>query len=206
VEEVETLLRKAEGDDLELKASSFTDLNHYLGRTRDQRPEEETVRDVAKAIAGMLNAAGGTVIVGAVQLNGYSMTQLGERFPSLRTFGERAAAIGVRFEYGNRNRKDWDAYQRLLSGKLRKIIDGNIDGWVEYYPVELTENIELCVIRVGRPPDWYYVNVDKHGKTRIFFGRTGGETRPYEGREMDEYRLAHPRTSGGPTSGGQIKP
>lgn len=191
-EDLRTWLRENESDDLEFKASSFTDVDHKVGRKPKPRSRAEQVHEIAKAIVGLLNAAGGTVIVGVAELDKYLKEELQRAYPDAKQV-KGHLVIGVESEF---NRGGWDAYQRSLATALRKAIDGDIDGWVKYHELRLDERT-VCVIRVRRPPKWFYVkSTDKNGAvSNEFYGRTGGETRALRGQMMDTFKEAHPRTT-----------
>lgn len=192
--EVEQWLRENESDKLEFKASAFTDIDHAVGRKNQPRPQDEQTREIAKAVVGMLNATGGTVVIGVAELDKYPGGELQRTFQDAETIRERLL-IGVQSEF---RKGGWDAYQRRLAAGLRRIIDGDIDGWVKYHAAVLGDNT-LCVIRIRRPSYWYYIkDKDKSGgESRLFYGRMGGETRPLQGRSMDHFKQANPRTTRG---------
>lgn len=194
-EDLKSWLIEGESDYLEFKASAFTDIDHKVGRKSNPRNRSEQVHEIARAVVGMLNAAGGTVIIGVAELDKYTAEQLRGPYPGAVEAREHVI-IGVDAEFP---RGGWDAYQRALARDLRKAIDGEaIDGWVKYQHLEY-EGRSICIIRVRRPPTFYYViNKDKNGSaTAEFFGRMGGETRRLIGRQMDEFKEAHPRITRG---------
>jgi hypothetical protein len=193
-EDLQSWLKENESDDLEFKASAFTDVDHKVGRKDKPRKRAEQAHEVAKAVVGLLNAAGGTVIIGVAELDKYSKEQLLRAYPGSTQVRDRLV-IGVESEF---LKGGWDAYQRSLARALDNTIDGEIVGWVKYHELRLGDKT-LCVIRVRRPPSWYYVrSVDKNGAvTSDFFGRTGAETVLLRGQKMDQFKQANPRTTRG---------
>lgn len=191
-EDLKSWLKESESDDLEFKSSSFTDVDFRVGRKQGSRNQNEQVQEVAKAVVGLLNAAGGTVVIGVAELEKYSVDELLGAYPGSAHVGDRMV-IGVESEFA---KGGWDAYQRRLANSLRRTIDGEIDGWVKYHELRIGDKT-VCVIRVRRPPTWYYVNLkDKNGVVmNEFFGRMGGETRPLRGSKMDKFKEANPRTT-----------
>ncbi len=192
-EDLRAWLRESESDDLEFKSSSFTDIDHRVGRKEKPRNQSEQAHEVAKAVVGLLNATGGTVVIGVAELEKYPADELLRIYPGSTQVGDRMV-IGVDSEFARGG--GWDAYQRRLASTLRKTIDGEIDGWVKYHELRIGGKT-VCVIRVRRPPTWYYVNTkDKNGVVmNEFFGRMGGETRPLRGQKMDKFKEANPRTT-----------
>jgi hypothetical protein len=190
-------LHRPESDDLEFKASAYTDVDFRVGRSgsRPQRAEKEQVRGVAKAVCGMLNAAGGTVVVGVAELVEYALADLRKAFGDVPEISNRAL-LGADHEWPDH--KGWDSYQRRLARDLRNVIPGGVDGWLRYQPVAVRERT-LCVIRVSPPPKYFYLrDRDRDGHVvETFYGRMGGETVPLAGQAMDDFRAAHPRTTRG---------
>jgi hypothetical protein len=191
-EDLKSWLKEPESDDLEFKSSAFTDVDHKVGRKDKARNRTEQVHDIAKAVVGMLNAAGGTVIIGVAELDKYSSEQLLESYPDSIEVQSRMV-IGVDSEF---SRGGWDKYQLRLAGALRNAIDGEVDGWLKYYTMQV-ESRTICVIRIRRPSTWFYVkSADKNGNsTSEFYGRTGGETQLLRGQRMDQFKEANPRTT-----------
>jgi len=189
--DLESWLMEGESDYLEFKASSYTDIDHKVGRRKgNTRGRAEQLHEIAKAVCGMLNADGGIIIIGVAELAQYSKEELIRAYPGAAMVKD-LMVIGVDAEFP---RGGWDPYQRALARDLRKAIDGEFDGWVRYQHLQY-DGKSACIIRVRRPPTFYYVrDKDKHGAETVeFFGRTGGETRRLLGRQMDDFKEAHPR-------------
>jgi hypothetical protein len=189
-ERVRSWLLQAEGDNLEFKSSAFTDVDHAVGKKDVARTRDEQARDVAKAVCGLLNATGGHVVVGVAELDRFTEEQLVRAFDRPLVEGARAV-IGVDHEFPDKS--GWDAYQRLLAAKLSKALSKGAQAWLTFHQV-LVDHHTVCVIEVGRPSRWYYLQEEK-GQT--FFGRSGGQTIPFAGQDIDEFKDAHPRTSRG---------
>lgn len=190
-QDLKSWLTEGETDYLEFKASVFTDIDHKVGRKKNNpRSRSDQVHEIAKAVVGMLNAAGGTIVIGVAELDKYTADLLLGPYPGAAAVKDYMI-IGVDAEFP---RGGWDAYQRSLARELRKAIDGEIDGWVKYQHL-MYEGRTVCIITVRRPPTFYYVNSkDRNGAVTVeFFGRMGGETRRLLGRQMDEFKEAHPR-------------
>jgi hypothetical protein len=196
-EDVRACMLLAESDDLEFKTSAFTDVEHLLGRRSTARPRDEQAKDIAKAVIGMLNADGGTVIVGIAEADKFPEEELGSRYGPVERHGERIA-VGVNKEFPDRS--GWDAYQRVLASKLRQLIDREVDNWVKFHGVVVGTKT-VCVLRLKRSSSWFYLHEKDKARSGqsvyTFYGRQGGETRPLHGREADAFKEAHPRTTRG---------
>ena len=192
---LDTLLLQPEGDELEFKSSCFKDIDFLAGKRLEKQTEEARFRDIAKAVCGMLNTRGGLVVVGVAEADHYDLDQMRSIVDEVEVIGDRYV-IAVNHEYGQRG--GWDAYERKVVSQIRKMIEGSTDGWVEVHRVlwKGRHNRALCVIKVRRPPTWYWL-VDKSktgGQPRkVFYGRQGGQTNEYSGSNMDDFRGAHPR-------------
>jgi hypothetical protein len=193
-DDIRACMLRDESDDLEFKASAFTDVAHLLGFHEHARPRDEQLRDVAKAVTGMLNADGGMIVIGVAEAGKLDEEQLANKYGESERHSERIA-IGVNREFPAAG---WDGYQLQLATKLRQMIGKDVDSWIKYHGV-LVGSKTVGVIRVNRPSDWFYLRVkDKTGQViETFYGRAGGETLPLTGRAADAFKAAHPRTTSG---------
>jgi Putative DNA-binding domain len=203
---VTSWLHRVESDDLEFKASAFTDIRSKVsprqtaaGHLHAQETERanarsaaEQVSSVAKAVIGMLNADGGTIVIGVAETDKFDADSFSSVYRSVRRVGSRAV-IGVDDELG---KDGWDGYQRRLATRLRNLVTGEIGGRVRYFPVPF-DSKTLCVIRVQRSSSWHWLKVkDSNGQQEFrFFGREGGETRYLHAPQAEEFKESHPRTS-----------
>jgi hypothetical protein len=185
--DINRLLRENESEQLEFKASAFTDVDRKVGRPGEQRTRADQVYQIAKAVVGMLNADGGTIILGVAELAKYDEPELRGVYPNGHVV-ERLFCIGVESEFP---RNSWDGYHLRLLQDLRNSIEPPIDGWIRLVE-EHVESVTLCVISVQHPTENFYVK-QPSGKPSVFYGRTGSETRPLSGHLMDAFKRAHPR-------------
>ena len=156
---------------MEFKASAFTDLENLIGRRPAGRPKDDEARDVAKAIVGMLNADGGTVLVGVAEVDKYTDEQL---LAHLRSDGATRRPHRGR---GEQRVLRLVGLGRLtscrLARRLRQLIEDDVDSWIKYHDVPVGSKT-VCVIRVSRPSHWFYLkSKDKYGKIRPRFLRSG---------------------------------
>ena len=184
-------LRQPESEYLEFIASAFADVDHLVGRRPAPRHKDEQVHNVAKAVCSMLNTEGGTIVIGVAELDQYTQEELDGPYGYPPKVGSRSV-IGIAAEYTKPS--GWENYRLALRRQLQNTIEGELDGWVDLQHVTTPENRELCVIRLRRPPDYYYVKGPRRGMGDTFYVRTGSETRPLVGRATDTFREAHPRS------------
>jgi predicted HTH transcriptional regulator len=198
VEELGSWLLQAESDQLEFKASAFTDIEHAIGNRSSPRARDDQLREIAKAVTGFLNASGGTLVIGVAETDRLDEERLLRRFPGALTVSTRLV-LGVDHEF---SRGGWDQYQRTLAANLRKQITGEFDGWVKYHDVDY-KGLTVCVLKVRRSKGWHYLKSrDRSGTTTwSFYGRAGGETRHLPPPEADQFKEAHPRLSSIDTRG-----
>ena len=127
---IEDYLREDESKIVEVKGSAFVNLERWI-ETRKPAFDENLLREgVLKAIAGMLNADGGTVIVGAVEtkqksfqtaikngrLNGYSI------------FDSRYIVLGLEPDFVvSGSSKDWDDFSRGSEERYVKLLDLHLE-------------------------------------------------------------------------------
>jgi len=109
-------LLQPEGDDLEFKSSAFTDVDHRVGRKPTARTPNEQIFDIAKAVCGMLNAEGGTVVIGVAELDRYGPEELESPYRHPPMVGTRAI-LGIDAEH---DFPGWDRYQRKLADRCAR--------------------------------------------------------------------------------------
>ncbi len=100
---------------------------------------------MAKAIVGMLNADGGTVLVGVAEVDKYTDEQLSPIYGPTERHGDHIA-VGVNNEFSGSS--GWDAYQLRLARRLRQLIEDDVDSWIKYHDVPVGSKT-VCVIRVS---------------------------------------------------------
>ena len=196
---VRSWLLRPEGAELEFKSSAFTDVDKAVGRSlsRPRRTKDQAAAEIAKAVCGMLNASGGYVVIGVAELDRYTLEELTAAYGHVPVEGDRAV-LGVNKEYPDKS--GWDNYERQLADKVGKHLSGGAASWLKFHPVEVEDRM-VCAIEVGRPSRWFFLKEkvgDRNSRViEVFYGRTGGQTRPLQGQEMMEFQEAHARTSRG---------
>jgi hypothetical protein len=188
---VEDYLSQDESATLEVKSSAFVDVAKWLNTKKLEFAEPELYRGVLKAITGMLNADGGTVVVGAGEthqspfVKPLARGELGD-FPlfgnyiilGLEQFDFQVAGPG----------KNWDRFLLRLGRTLRDAIDPSPVAWVTLEPATLSERT-LAVITVRAPDSgWYYLRDLETRDISHFFVRQGNETREMSGADADVYK------------------
>lgn len=192
--DVRSWLNRPETDDLEFKASAFTDVDAAIGKRAAGRTLDQQVNEVAKAVCGILNTEGGTVIIGVAEMGEtgvYSADELRSRYGEVPQIGAKGI-VGVDDEVRTQ-RRGWDSYDRKLRDKLVTLLPDS-GGWWSFHPVTI-EGRTVAVIRIQRPSEFFYIVEPGQGRRlETFYGRMGGQTRALSGKAMDRFKEAHPRT------------
>ena len=168
---------------VEIKGSAFVALDPLLknGERLDSQ-EHRAARAFQRAAVGLLNAGGGTVILGAAEAERYPDDAVREHFGDVPRRG-RYPCLGLDDEIkGNRDR-----FELRLRDSLASHVYLAPTGRVE---VEFTEyeGRTLVLLRIRRSTeDWYYLD----GKE--FVVRDGNKADPLDGRARDRYRETNPR-------------
>lgn len=202
-------LTQPESDNLELKSSAFTDLVHRIesavgGKpTRSPRSRDEQVKEIAKAVVGMLNADGGDVVIGVAEVDrlqkrvaGLTHDVLKRSFPGAVQIRQRSV-IGIDHEVPKGGKGE--DYRKSLIQKLRNMIEEPPGNRIKLFDVEY-QGLTVCVIRVERSNVYHWVVTKQNGHPVYeFYGREGEETRPLTPPQAEAFKRLHPRASG-PTS------
>ncbi|MGC1166735.1 MAG: hypothetical protein WA862_11570 [Solirubrobacterales bacterium] len=180
---VEELLKEPEGLTLEVKSSSFVNVDRWLlGDGNLEASDEVFDKGVAKAVLGMLNAEGGEVVIGAIEKGKYPGVDLSQ-LPSVGEY----ACVGVDLEYGE-VAADWDSYALHLGDKLNSAIEPPPTGLISIVRSCVAEK-DLAVLRVGATSgSWFYLKTDPR-----LYVRTGNATHVVSGPTADFYRAAKAR-------------
>lgn len=196
--DVEAILHQDESHQLEFKATAFGDLDRSLAAGK--RIESRIVKDaVVKAVSGLLNGVGGLLVVGVAEAHRYSIDDLSRIEKRAYSVG-RNIVLGVNFEFGD---SEWDAYERKLITLIKQHITPTALPWITVSKAQSLSTgnghhpeLALAVVRVREPDDWYWTTMpSKKDQPAHFYVRRGGSTEPIHGRELDEYRRAHPTAS-----------
>lgn len=177
------LLASGEGQRVEVKGSAFKDLKPAVSRGEPAVEQPHVLKNLAKAIVGLLNTEGGHVIVGVLEADEFRIADVRKVLTNSVKL-EEFIVVGVEHEYPVHKR--WDGYINKLRQKLATEITPRPDSWLEYIPVE-HNGLRCCVISVHQPDEWFWAKDD------LFYVRHGNGTDRLTG--MDQYRhmRSHPR-------------
>jgi len=186
---LEGLFDRAESQDLEVKGSAFVDIKAWLHAGKTERNDQILNEGVLKAVVGLLNAGGGTVIVGAIERSKFEQF-LDSKLAEYPTSGNYVI-VGLKLDYQVAgSTRDWDALELRLRSVLSSRIEPAPHVWVTIRR-ELFRGQELCVIAVAEPDrGWYYLN-DKD--RLVFYVRQGNQTVEMTGPDADTYKIVRAR-------------
>lgn len=183
--EVETALQEDESQALEVKGSAFASLDRWL--TGDgQLVREDRIIDegLLKAVTGLLNAEGGSVVVGAVEAQRYEKhRQLGE-CPRRGQY----LVVGIEIDIDG---SDWDKYTRKIRTILEKRVRPDPNTWVAF-DKQVIDGRTVMIVHVRHGDRWFYHYSQGESRPR-FWVRQGNRTVELAGPESDTYRHEKPR-------------
>jgi hypothetical protein len=179
-------LQRDESQTLEVKASAFVNIGEWI-RGGPLERDDRIIESLLRAVVGLLNAEGGTIIVGAVEQ---------KRFPDWRRGVLMDApecgdyvVVGLAPDLQG---KDWDEYARRLQAVINTRINPPPTGLVTVVKDVLEARL-MCVIAIQQNDrEWFYLKSRKDGPER-FFVRRGNETLEYAGPVADAYKRANRR-------------
>lgn len=187
--DLQKVFQIGESGAIEIKGSAFTNMNRWLKLPDGQRIKVEddkvTNEGWLRGTVALLNAKGGHVIVGALEIEEKKFHP--EQWP---VQGEKLPVIGkhmicgVEFEY----KVDWDNYQQRLMNLVKERIEPTPSTLIEISP-HLVEGRTVAVIHVTATNQCYYFI---KGFPQ-FFVREAGQTQSYVGSEAEDYKRRHPR-------------
>ncbi len=185
-------LADEESQHLEVKGSAFFELNRWLlSSGREERPLESDVptNSLLKAICGLLNAEGGTVIIGALEADRYPGN---ERVVDSPRVGSHAI-LGLHPDGG----RDWDKYARRLRDVVASRIKPDANDLIDIDRDGAGEGRPLCVLTIRAPmrsrdaARWFYHYAK--GEQPRFWVREGNRTREKVGPDIDVYKAEKTR-------------
>lgn len=185
---IEEILGRDEDETLEIKASAFINIDRWLHTGRAGADDEITDKGVLKAIVGMLNRNGGTIIIGALEPERYRGDGgLERRLQDLPKVG-KYLCLGIEPDYQG---KDWDQWALRLQSVIMKRINPPPVGLVTISKVEVAGRA-LAVLSVQRTTrEWFYLQGEKDSAE--FFVRLDNSTRILLGPVADGYKQSYPR-------------
>lgn len=186
---VEDLLKLEESTTLEVKGSAFTPLNEWLFKGEELKESTAFFHEgVLRAIVGFLNAEGGAIVIGALEMSRYSDRDMVAGAPTFKDIGGYMCAGILDPSYLKRG---WDFYVR----RIAEIIASNVSP--DPTPLLTIQNDEVdgvvfCVIEVasGREAGWHYLK-PRRGDGLLFPVRQGPRTLELEGVDADRYKERH---------------
>jgi schlafen family protein len=177
-----TAAEALEGDEsqtLEVKGSAFANLDRWL-HTEDGLDYDDRLADgLLKAITSLLNADGGTVVVGALERSRFDEHP---RLAEMPRLGEYLIS-GIELDIDG---EDWDRWERRLRGLIQNRIEPSAVQWVSVSREEV-EGRTVGVISVRAGDRWFYHSPASDSRPR-FWVRQGNRTSELLGPEGDVYR------------------
>lgn len=181
-------LGEDEGLNFEVMGSAFAPIKQWLEGEESPSHRPSNVQALLKAITGLLNSDGGTILIGALES---------------RAFGEHphladAPRIGNYVICGMDHEIDgWPQFERRLHDAWRTGIEPDPGPHIEL-SVERIDGRTVCLVKVraidrlSAISPWFYQRSSRRGEAR-FFVRQGSTTRELSGVELDRYRRAMAR-------------
>jgi hypothetical protein len=182
------LLQGSEGQYFEVKGTAFADIDPWL---REDKPLEEhdwiPLRGILKSITGFLNSGGGTLVIGALEIEDYANDneELDRKIADYPQVGPHFC-IGLVDPSFTEN--DWEYYKRRIGDTVAGKIQPH-PGVLVQPRHEFVERHDICVIEVADPGpegDEYYLIEDR--KTSTYYGRVDNKTVPLKGVEIQQHR------------------
>jgi hypothetical protein len=192
-----------EGDTFEAKGSAFAPLEPWLNR-RVKAPEEEGLQEdraffcetIARTVVAMLNTKGGTILIGALEVDKYEKDNRDRLRLRLEFFPceGRFRLLALQDPIFRRGR--WDAFDRKAHSLLTEMIDGEFGGRVSLRP-GWHNGDHFAVVKIlgpggGISPRAFYLIKDG---AKEFYIRRGGQSVPLTGTAIHEYLEDLPGTS-----------
>jgi hypothetical protein len=183
-------LEQEEGQLLEVKGSAFADYNAWLhAQPPTKKPPLNDIPgdSLLKAITGFLNAEGGSIVLGALEIERYGRNPQFQGLPIIGSY----LVPGLGVELGDRG-WNWDKYERALRDLMAARIDRNPNQFVHFYGDGI-ESRPVCVLTVREPHrspisgHWFY-HRQKGERRSHFWVREGNRTVEKDGNEIVEYQ------------------
>lgn len=176
--DISTVLDREEDQKLEFKGSLDLDLKRYFLGDGAKVATEDVKDDFLKNVVGMLNADGGTIVIGVLEKSDFP--KLVAHTDELQSTGDKLLC-GIEIQY---QEKAWDGFQRRLLDIIGKRIGDSVRALIGISRVKVMSK-DLCTVRVIRT-NWCYLDA-KH-----FFVRCSNQTKELTGRDMDDYKKKFP--------------
>lgn len=185
----EEWLQEDEHHHLEVKGSAFSELNAWL--ESDDPNEAPTVgnnstESLCKAVAGLLNAEGGAVLLGAVEKKHFAGRPQLKGAPEMGDY----LVCGIKPDPGGDN---WDHYARKIRDTLAARIKPDPNEFLDIDKDGAGTGHPMCLISIRAPrrtssnSRWFY-HFPKKGKAVHFWVREGNRTKEKIGPDIDAYK------------------
>lgn len=173
-----------ESQTVEVKGSAFASLKRWLHRGEAPAYEDAVADSLLRAITGLLNADGGTVVIGALERGRYDgHEKLADR-PRLGSY----VVCGIGEDVDG---KDWDRWERRLWGLIESRIQPSAMQWIAISGEEIEgQPVGLVSVKAGNR--WFY-HLPAENPRPHFWVRQGNRTNEKAGPEGDDYRAEKAR-------------
>ncbi len=195
---IEKYLAQEESRVLEVKGSAFVDVITWL-KSKKTKPDAKSPEEgILRSITGMLNADGGTIVIGALENREpfVKAAREGGALADRPWFEDRYIVFGIEEDYKlSGNRQDWDSFLQKLFRKISDRIEPQPAPWLTIEPRDY-EGRRLAVISVREPDSsWFYLRQGKNDPPQ-FLVRQENQTIPLSGLAADEYKRDKRRNIG----------
>jgi len=182
------VLRRGVDETHDIRGAAFVDMHRWLlDPDSGDLPTKSaaTTQSLIKAVTGLLNANGGTLVIGAIEANRYSDDPRLRDAPRIGSY--LVTGIGHEQDHG------FDGFELQLRQAIRAHITPDPTNLLRL-DIEVIEGVPVCVLTILRPSQsrnlWYYAEI---AKRHHFMVRRGSVTEELSGAEADAYRVQLPR-------------
>lgn len=199
--DVDALLAQDENQTLEFKGSALSNLDRWLATDDAEPVADDSMLDdgIIRAIVGMLNADGGTLVIGALEAKRKYGGRAADEHPKLAGAPQRGnyviVGIDAEPEFTEKEQKGltaWDAFRLWLLDVIGTRIDPAPAGAIGISPHEISGRT-LCIVRIQPSRATWYYRLLKARQTVSFFVREDGRTMSLIGSAADVYKRTNPR-------------
>ena len=158
-QDIAGLVGEGEGPSVEFKETARFN-------TRTESPDRAMESVIAKAVAGFLNAHGGTLVIGV---------------------DDAANPIGLDRDLATLSKPNLDGYQLFLRNLLNAAVGANLcTRIVIEFPI--IDNVQVCALRIPAAPQPVWI---KSGNDKILYARNGNSTQPLDSEQAHRYITHH---------------
>ena len=176
------LIQAGENHHIEFKRDAFWSIRFNKDDIKNHRPQSKDLHEygknvsriiIAKSIAAMLNASGGSLLIGYKE---------GKQ-------GEPSEIVGIEREYDKLKDPSTDGYRLSLLNVFKDYLPSSIFNHLDKYidmSFETIDDKSLCVIHVAKSDKRVFLNLNGSEK---FYIRVDASTRELTGEEIVEFCL-----------------